>query len=121
MLNWAEDAELIKDGIPIDSGDEWTEQVAIQQFTGVRDKTRREIYEGDIISFLGTWDEKGNVIANDKSPYKVIWFGGGFQAILIGRDGCRSSFRHNELRSVGNTDSLILGNIFENPELLTTK
>lgn len=93
------------------------ECLEIQQFTGLFDKHKTEIYEGDIIRFMGKWDEKGNVLPPDFKPYEVSWFMGGFHAVLIQRS-YRSVHRHNEVLGVGHTDSEIIGNIFDKPELL---
>jgi uncharacterized phage protein (TIGR01671 family) len=88
----------------------------LQQFTGLLDKNGKEIYEGDIIIFMGRWDKEGKVLEPNYLPYEVVWFMGGLRAI---RDiGARSFFQHGENVGVGHTDSEILGNIFENPELL---
>lgn len=87
-----------------------------QQFTGLLDKNGKEIYEGDIIIFAGRCDEKGRVLEPDYLPYEVVWFMGGLHAIRP--IGARSFYRHNECLGVGCTDSEIIGNIFETPELL---
>ena len=90
----------------------------IQQYTGLKDKEGREIYEGDIIIFDGKWDKDGNVLPPDHAPYEVTWVSAGMAAMLISRDGCQSFREHNELVGVGHTDNHVIGNIFENPELL---
>jgi uncharacterized phage protein (TIGR01671 family) len=94
------------------------EEYAIQQFTGLCDKNNKKIFEGDVIIFMGKWDEEGYVLKPDYLPYVVSWFMGGLQAFLISRNNCMSVFGHNEILGVGHTDSKVIGNIFENPNLL---
>lgn len=93
------------------------ENVVFQQFTGLKDKNGKEIYEGDIIIFMGKWDEKGNVLKPDYAPYQIIWLGGGCHAQLIQPSSPRSFHIHNEILFIGHTDNKIIGNIFENPEI----
>lgn len=91
----------------------------VQQFTGLFDKNGKEIFEGDIVKFMGRWGEKGGVLPPDYLPYQIIWFMGGLRAALINRPNPASSIlKRNEMMCVGHTNCEIVGNIFENPELL---
>jgi uncharacterized phage protein (TIGR01671 family) len=76
------------------------------QFTGLKDKNGKEIYEGDVVVYW--WDEK-----------ETVDEGRGFVEM---RNGCfgyetirfkRFFNLHNKLR--------VIGNIYENPELLRAK
>lgn len=80
-----------------------TKAIAVMQFTGLHDKNGKEIYEGDIIDFGGL------------KPIEIIWRNYGFKSKLI-------PFENSEpiiLTQEGFTAfGEIIGNIYENPELL---
>ena len=80
-----------------------TEDIELMEYTGLKDKNNKEIYEGDILS-------DGN---NDK-PYKVIFENESFRAEFEG-DFEEYSF---DLIDVVAQGCEIVGNIYENPELL---
>lgn len=75
------------------------ERVAIMQFTGLYDENDKEIYEGDIIQ-----DSSGNLLV-------VEW----------NDDTCKYQFNDghelNDCKNYG-TFKLVIGNIYENPELI---
>lgn len=73
---------------------------AWEQYTGLKDKNGKEIYEGDIIDFFG-------------ERYPVIYRAGGFWA-----EYSKTQKDHLFLYAI---DSEIVGNIHENPELLDVK
>ena len=78
----------------------------IEQFTGLKDKTGKEIYEGDILTspFVNFIDGPYNGIGS------VIWLGQGFCFKPKSmNDGDAGPIAHN---------SEIIGNIHETPELL---
>jgi len=80
----------------------WGTDVELMQFTGLKDKNGKEIYEGDIV----------NSHAQFEQPYirEVIWgenCGLVFKP-LTGFNLCKPNEYHFE----------IIGNIYENPELL---
>ncbi len=101
LVHWHEHPEWITDAIPFDSGDEWTENCELMQFTGLVDKNGKEIYEGDIISH----------------PY-------GTASVVFGRYLGNGGLAHSGFyldfgsKNIGLDGSIeVIGNIFENPEL----
>lgn len=73
------------------------QNVILMQYTGLKDKNGKEIYEGDIISFL---DEKWSVIYFEQYASFMLQKG-------------------NDLSNITSQEEII-GNIHQNPELLTT-
>jgi len=81
--------------------DTWTnsEYIAIEQYTGLKDKNGKEIYEGDIVDYNDDGDCIGYVVYN--APNFEIMERTGFTCWLKGGHHQR-----------------VIGNIHENPELL---
>ena len=83
-----------------------SEQEKLMQFTGLKDQKGNDIYEGDI---LKNPSGKKDI---------VIWFGNGFYG--------KSKHSHDKNRIISNPlcfdyleNKEIIGNIYENPDLLT--
>lgn len=81
----------------------YEKDLKIMQYTGLKDKNNKEIYEGDILS-------DGNI----KKPYKVVFENGSFKAEFEG-DFDEYSF---DLIDVVAQGCEVVGNIYENPELM---
>jgi uncharacterized phage protein (TIGR01671 family) len=87
----------------------------IQQYTGLKDKKGKEIYEGDIVNFIlpnneievgASWPYRGKSLVewSDKSGNYIINFKDCYNTITANLFSC--------------TSIEVIGNIFENPELL---
>lgn len=84
----------------------YLDETPIMQYTGLKDKNNKEIYDGDILS-------DGNV----KNLYKVIFENGSFRTEYNG-DFEEYSF---DLIDVVAQGCEVVGNIYENPELMEDK
>jgi len=103
--------------LPLDRSDRYV----IQQFTGLLDKNGREIYEGDIVSYsVGSIMDKDDSGHIEKST--IIYHNGYFGLSNYKYDDCQImplGFNFGILgKLTKNYECKIIGNIFENPELL---
>jgi uncharacterized phage protein (TIGR01671 family) len=87
-----------------------------QQFTGLKDNTGKEIYEGDIVE-----------ISSNRNRYQIKYSDWGFVAYWITNKVNSVGKRHDQFKSVLFTNGKdkayvnLIGNILENPELLCAK
>lgn len=108
------------------------ERYKVMQFTGLHDKNGKEIYEGDIIAAKFqphyvervSWQGPPDVIA------KVFWDYNGFRLEAVGDNDNRyadfTDFERLEhadgmMVDMATEHSEVIGNIYENPELLEAK
>jgi uncharacterized phage protein (TIGR01671 family) len=88
-------------GLPV-----WSSDGVIMQFTGLRDRSGEEIYEGDIVEIhRQPWCEN--------NPFEIYWCAAGFYRL-------RSYDKVIDVPvfEFGSEEIALLGNIYESPELL---
>lgn len=78
------------------------QNIELMQFTGLLDKNGKEIYEGDIMQHTDPFDIPFIINWNDEQA-----------AFVFNDDGCGYSLNDKSFS--------VIGNIFENPELLNEK
>ena len=91
---------------------EFPRDCILMQSTGLKDKNGKEIYEGDIIFSRGEYWRVGG----DLSEGTILCYRGPY-SFHSGRDSLSSLLKCNGDKNGGK----IVGNIYENPELLEGK
>ena len=106
------------------------EDIELMQFTGLLDCHGKEIFEGDIVSYPDTYTDKidvgvGMLPAAQKNSFFVVEFSNGMFGMKVKNSETMSAGFHsldefaNELSEKEKGDTLeIIGNIYENPNLL---
>lgn len=90
------------------------------EYTGLHDKNGREIYEGDIVSFGSVWNNGANEDIDEEFHIGVVEYDPHYAVYNV---NCEESGEHRFMfTDVVNYDGFgVIGNIFENPELLEGK
>lgn len=79
------------------------ENIILMQSTGLKDKNGKEIFEGDIVKMAKD-------VYSDLTYYEIVRHRGGAYRLESNQHGCELWLRH--------TNCEVIGNIYENPELL---
>lgn len=80
-----------------------TDEIELMQTTGLKDKNGKEIFEGDIVKM-------SKDVYSEPTYYEVVRHYGGAYRLESKQHGCELWLRH--------TNCEVVGNIYENPELL---
>lgn len=88
------------DGIVVDSNNQSLYgEVELMQYTGLKDKNGKEIYDGDIVHF--------NTLGGNNMYYEVKW------------SDAKTGFKPTRLTKTNQAEIEIIGNIYSDPHLLT--
>ena len=79
------------------------DEITLMQSTGLKDKNGKEIFEGDIVKM-------SKDVYSEPTYYEVVRHRGGAYRLESKQHGCELWLRH--------TDCEVVGNVYENPELL---
>lgn len=88
----------------------------LMQYTGLEDMNGVEIYEGDLLRWR-YWLEE---LTEDADVYKVEWLDGEARFALNCYRSGRQIDPRNDLMKLGD-EFAVIGNIYENPELLDAR
>lgn len=87
-------------------GEMLVDKESVGQFTGLKDKNGREIYEGDIVA------EKGHYINSDRILYQDIKWKENYSCWL------RGEYQRLTPKNIERYEIEVVGNIYDNPQLL---
>ena len=113
LMTLVDTIEFLKGGTRVSDGCMHTGWVGkgceLVEYTGLKDKNGVEIYEGDIVETVYNGEVFAGVVVYDLSEvdFKVT-------------DG-KEKYGRNFQYLAGNDENEVIGNIYENPELLESK
>lgn len=105
LKRWCEGAKTVRIDFKFTDGD-----VVFQQFTGLKDKEGKEIYEGDILKNT----TQRHQMSYEKTPHPIVT-----NICVVTWDNHWAEFKITKESEIGDLE--IIGNIYENPELLENK
>lgn len=117
---WIDTAFGYENWTAVNDGAPYEEKVVLMQFTGLLDKNGKEIYEGDIVGYWGGNKNGARWIVgwdDNKSGWAAVYGETDITDLgesMSGRPAFKLSKKLCEKKE-------IIGNIYENPELLTNK
>lgn len=86
----------------------------VGQYTGLKDCKGREIYEGDVVEFNDSWhDINGNYCEKMQRGY-IKYDYGEFSIVTL----CGEAFLRLLSTCVQSDTLIVIGNVYDNPELL---
>ncbi len=114
---------MLKDSINLNHGEgldynQAEEDFILMQFTGEKDKNKKEIYEGDILKFEFTKDNKNRGLVH---YHGVVWYAKKSKWALRRKNKDKKKTHIVGLGKIKLIDHEVIGNIYENPELLEDK
>lgn len=93
----------------------WERRFAIMQYTGLKDKTGNEIYQGDIVNYKTFSNNENYVITIKPTVLQMINTSKYKPSFMYSLE---SFFEDYDGGMKSNNNVEVIGNIYENPELL---
>ncbi len=100
---------------------QWKDKFEIMQYTGLKDKNGVEIYEGDILARVFDEYDKPCIVSYEEGILSAHPIGGNYYRPL-NTEKCKTSCHWcNADNGSSSYDFSVIGNIYENHELLESK
>ena len=123
---WRKEHEMVdQPSIVAMTRDGWPCSVAVQEetigeFSGLQDKTGRDIYEGDIVECV-SWNEYFSKDGQPMEPFRRKMYVDFRKGAFVMVEPMPEPLQDHEWPIIYNGDIIIIGNRFDNPELLSAK